>query len=238
MPLFQVVNIDWETDGESVDLPDNLIATLPDGLTNEEVEDRLSDHLSDKYGWLHNGFQFWELKPEGQCKYCNAKLTRDRTVWLDETGSDVCGVDGDNAPHVAISNAESCTLNIEEVLDHYIGAALWSTNDESDPETGGEPMDRNYDRDDIDANTIENMRRDVTKFCEGNHHALSTWDSGRGEGTNVEQQTGHDFWLNRNGHGCGFWESEWKGVGDQLSEVAKAFGETHLYVGDDGIIYD
>lgn len=54
-------------------------------------------------------------------------------------------------------------------------------------------------------------------------------------------RAGHDFWLTRNGHGAGFWdrdELEADDLGDKLSEVAKAFGESNLYQGDDGGIYE
>ena len=127
-------------------------------------------------------------------------------------------------------------IDIDEVLANYIEAALWSTNDESD-ESGGEPMDANYSRDDIHPDTIAKMRADVEKFVNENHVDLRLWDGN----TTVEQQAGHDFWLNRCGHGCGFWESEWTDLptnpGERLDKAAQAFGEFNLYVGDDGMIH-
>ena len=45
-----VTNIEWETDGEVVDLPTEV--EVPDGMS----EDEIFDYLSDTYGWLHNGF--------------------------------------------------------------------------------------------------------------------------------------------------------------------------------------
>jgi len=123
-------------------------------------------------------------------------------------------------------------LDIDEVLQHYIEAALWSSNDESD-ESGGEPFDANYSADDVAPETLAKMREDVVKFVAKGHVELRTW-KGR---TTVEQQAGHDFWLNRNGHGCGFWESEWGKPGERLDKVAKSFGEVYLYLGDDGKIY-
>lgn len=122
-------------------------------------------------------------------------------------------------------------FNIDEVLEHYIIAALWSTNDESDP-SGGEPLDRNYTKDNIHPDTIFEMRQDVERFVNENWQDLQTWKGN----TTVEQQTGHDFWLNRNGHGVGFWEPEWGNPGERLHQAAIAFGEYHLYVGDDGTI--
>ncbi len=135
-------------------------------------------------------------------------------------------------------------IDIDEVLEHYIVAALWSThNNRADEEAeeydedASENLDGDYDRSDIHPDTIAKMREDVEKFVNENHVDLRLWDGN----TTVEQQAGHDFWLNRNGHGCGFWESEWTDLptnpGDRLDKACKAFGEVYLYVGDDGVIY-
>ncbi len=53
-------------------------------------------------------------------------------------------------------------------------------------------------------------------------------------------QAGHDFWLTRNGHGVGFWESGrgWKKKqGKELTDLSKTYPETNLYRGDDGQFY-
>lgn len=53
------------------------------------------------------------------------------------------------------------------------------------------------------------------------------------------KNAGHDFWLTRNGHGCGFWENDF-GTEDQcarLTALSKTFRECDLYYGDDGKIY-
>lgn len=52
-----------------------------------------------------------------------------------------------------------------------------------------------------------------------------------------EAQAGHDFWLTRNGHGCGFWDRGLDDLGDVLSNLAKKSGECHAYEGDDGLLY-
>lgn len=54
-----------------------------------------------------------------------------------------------------------------------------------------------------------------------------------------EELAGHDFWLTRNGHGAGFWDrSELdKPTQGRLTKAAHAFGNSDLYVGDDGRIY-
>lgn len=43
-------------------------------------------------------------------------------------------------------------------------------------------------------------------------------------------QIGHDFWLTRNGHGTGFWDRNYGELGEKVSEVARKFGECHVFV--------
>jgi len=111
----------------------------------------------------------------------------------------------------------------------YIEAALWSTNDESTPE-GGEPLDENYDLNDISTETINAMTADCRKFQEQNADDLANC---------TDEQGGYDFWLTRNRHGAGFWDRDYLGedVKERLTEASHAFGEENLYVGDDGKIY-
>ena len=49
----------------------------------------------------------------------------------------------------------------------------------------------------------------------------------------------HDFWLTRNGHGAGFWDtSRWdKEAGKRLTKSAEKYKCVYLYIGDDGAIY-
>ena len=44
------VKVNWETDGEDVDLP--KVVDVPEKITEDEV----SDYLSDTYGWLVNSW--------------------------------------------------------------------------------------------------------------------------------------------------------------------------------------
>jgi hypothetical protein len=49
---------------------------------------------------------------------------------------------------------------------------------------------------------------------------------------------GHDFWLTRNRHGTGFWDSLLpQGLRDGFTDLAHACGETATYLGDDGRIH-
>lgn len=61
----------------------------------------------------------------------------------------------------------------EEMLAQYIATALWSSNDESD-ESGGEPLDRNYSREDIAPSTLVLMELDVLTFILDNEELIKS----------------------------------------------------------------
>lgn len=112
------------------------------------------------------------------------------------------------------------------MLAAYVTCALWSTNDESD-ESGGKPLDDNYSDLDIAPETMARMEADCRAFLLANAVDIGSEFS----------QAGHDFWLTRNHHGCGFWDGDWPNDGEALTAAAHACGEVNLYVGDDGKIY-
>jgi hypothetical protein len=63
MARIECYDIEWETDGEKVDLPKSVVIDLEEDedLTLEElVDNNGADALSDKYGWLVNGFH-WKV---------------------------------------------------------------------------------------------------------------------------------------------------------------------------------
>jgi hypothetical protein len=83
-------------------------------------------------------------------------------------------------------------------LQAYITCALWISNDESTP-SGGEQMDKNYSLEDIATECLAQMSLDCKTFQETNKELLE--QSGLDDA-----RAGHCFWLNRNGHGSGFWD--------------------------------
>jgi hypothetical protein len=137
---------------------------------------------------------------------------------------------------------------LDEFLHAYIEAALWSTNDESD-DSSGEPLDKNYGESEIAPETIARMRSDCIEFLDhrlgGRLIAIAErlgtkgkWSLPRGVDCSVVAYAGHDFWLTRNGHGCGYWDGDWpQGIGEGLDKLANEFGAYDLYVGDNGLIY-
>jgi hypothetical protein len=122
---------------------------------------------------------------------------------------------------------------MDDFTSAYIECALWSTNNKSDP-SGGEPLDTHYGKKNIHPSTLADMVADCKYFQEENSDDIATWDGD----TTCDEQAGHDFWLNRNGHGCGFWDGDWpEESGGRLDKAAEAYGDYNLYVGGDGRIY-
>jgi hypothetical protein len=121
----------------------------------------------------------------------------------------------------------------ESFLEAYVKAALYSTNDESDPETGGEPMDRNYSWDNFAPKTKQAFKKDCDTFIKMGQRDLV---AGLAHGMDAEK-AGHDFWLTREGHGAGFWDGDWpEPMGKNLTALSKKFGEANIYV-DGGKVY-
>jgi hypothetical protein len=114
---------------------------------------------------------------------------------------------------------------LSAVVDAYIECALWAGLDWS---TNPEPLEDNYGPDDLADETVSAIRAEVADFVEGNRDALLDLNP---------DQVGHDFYLTRNYHGSGFWDRGLGDVGDVLTSSAHSFGESDLYVGNDGRLY-
>jgi hypothetical protein len=108
----------------------------------------------------------------------------------------------------------------------YLRCAFWSSNDESD-ERGGDPLEDNYNVFDLAEETLRKVVVECDRFQAENAADIGDrW-----------ADAGHDFWLTRNGHGCGFWDGDWADAGDRLTEASERAGSCDLYIGDDGLIY-
>ena len=115
----------------------------------------------------------------------------------------------------------------------YLEAALWSS---TDPDTG-DFLDKEYGVHDIAPATLEQMVADCKKFQDDNVHFIADHNC-KYKGCPVEEYAGHDLWLTRNHHGCGYFDGDWEeNAGEALTNAASKFKEVELYVGDDGLIY-
>ena len=122
----------------------------------------------------------------------------------------------------------------DEFTAAYVECALWASRDET-----GEPLDADYSPDDVAPDAMEKMICDCWKFQIDNAADLKVAYARyeRRNGTTPAENAGYDFWLTRNGHGTGFWDRGLGDVGDRLTRASHAFGESDLYVGDDGRLY-
>lgn len=128
---------------------------------------------------------------------------------------------------------------LETFTRAYIEAALWSSTYETE-ERDDAPMDRDFDHTDLSPELQQSMTADCRKFLDENFPdglVPERWLAREKECTATEF-AGYDFWLTRNGHGCGFWDGDWKEPhGTRLTDAAKKYPTVELYVGDDGLIY-
>jgi hypothetical protein len=116
---------------------------------------------------------------------------------------------------------------LDDFVDAYIECALWSSTDNAD-DSGGSPLDDNYGPEDIEPETLAEMRADCADFIAlAGMEARENWPA---------SQAGHDFWLTRNGHGTGFWDRG-EPDGEELTRHAKTYRGIDLWVSDDGKIY-
>ena len=77
---------------------------------------------------------------------------------------------------------------------------------------------------------LEEMKKDAELFFKDNYELMHQTGAD-------PRQHGYDFWLTRNGHGCGFWDRGYGEVGEKLTEKSNKFAECHMYLGDDGKAY-
>lgn len=122
---------------------------------------------------------------------------------------------------------------LDELVHHYLIAALFSSTDNSN-EQGGDPLNDNYDIKDIAPESIEKAKKDCASFEEKAKQAGIDINSLK-QGID---HVGHDFWLTRNRHGAGFWDGDYpEDIGEKLTEISHEFGECDMVIGDDGKIY-
>jgi len=102
-------------------------------------------------------------------------------------------------------------------IEGYMECLLWSSDDKLE-----------------DKNPSQELIRQCKKDC---INFVILADEKNLLGENDYELAGHDFALTRNGHGSGFWDGDWSIHGDELTELCEKFGETWLYIGDDGLVY-
>jgi len=119
---------------------------------------------------------------------------------------------------------------MDDFTKGYIEAALWSSTDDD-----CNPLDAKYTTDDLTLELKVKITTDCINFQHANRVNLAlAYDLYPDNEWSNEEQAGHDFWLTRNGHGCGFWDRGIGEVGDTLTEICKGWGEFHLFITGNG----
>jgi len=57
---YRVYNIKWDIDDGEASTPSEMIITVPPPICNDidEREDSISNEITDKTGWCHDGFEY------------------------------------------------------------------------------------------------------------------------------------------------------------------------------------
>jgi hypothetical protein len=134
--------------------------------------------------------------------------------------------------------------DLDQFTKAYLQCALYTETDNRD-DSGGEPLDHNYDIWDFSPKAIEKAYNDCKAFqAEYAYEIAETpaWegvDSYTSEGYTGLECAAHDFWYTRVGAGVGFWDREYytQEVRDRLTKASKAYGECYVYIGDDNKLY-
>lgn len=116
----------------------------------------------------------------------------------------------------------------------YLDTAL-SLGSDCDEDGSDISFDGLYDLDDYAECSLEEAWNECVAFADETESI---------RGSISARDLGYNFFLNRNGHGAGFWDRDYSGIdgcdddtGEKLSDACKPWGTHDVYTGDDGKVY-
>ena len=119
------------------------------------------------------------------------------------------------------------TNELEKMFRAYVECALWSSTDEDGY------LSETHSSCDLAPETERRMRQDCLRFLRRASSVVPEELLSKSV-----PEFGHCFWLTRNRHGSGFFDSALlKEYSNLLTPMAEQEGEQDLYVGDDGKLY-
>ena len=119
---------------------------------------------------------------------------------------------------------------MNDFVQAYLESALWTTDD--NPGSGEWSEHDEWSIANLAPEALAQAKDECDAFVD------SLDDDARAAVEENPPRAGHDFWLTRNHHGCGFWDGDWQEpVASALTKAAHDAGERNLYVGDDGRLY-
>ena len=183
---FVVSSVDYETDGEEVDLPQDFTFVLDvDGIHGigdttdmQEIADEIVDDISDETGWLVSGFYFQELMPDGTLvdldaetyEAVQAKVTR--PVKEDETEDEE-----EESDEEGLSTGAKVALGVGALA---AGVALFGAEDD-DPYENQTDYSRIYEatsgRGEIEHDRIDSVENRPTIMRHDNPYTDYDWES-------------------------------------------------------------
>lgn len=141
-------------------------------------------------------------------------------MWRDENEPHSDDDYADDGETLLVDNARDWE-GWDEFTSSYVACAFWSSTGDD-----GAPLDANYSPEDLSDGARKSIEDDCAAFMFHHYNSL--------QAVGTIARHGHDFWLTRNRHGAGFWDRGYGDIGEYLSDAAKVYGESNLYVGDDG----
>ena len=128
------------------------------------------------------------------------------------------------------------TTGMEAFVNDYIGTAC----EDFQQTIRDEGKDIGVFPDELPEETLDRLTADAKAFWyrNGAYILARAENNDRGE-WNIAQRAATAFWLNRNGHGSGFWDYEklWGPYTDRFTKDSEWFGTCDLYLGDDNKVY-
>lgn len=88
-----VTNIQYDTDGEVVTLPTQLEIDIPSDIEEDDVDDFVSDEISNITGYCHFGFEMKMIvddEPQFMCNCCHDHFPREEMDFDVDDDQDLC----------------------------------------------------------------------------------------------------------------------------------------------------
>jgi len=118
-------------------------------------------------------------------------------------------------------------LDLDKIVNGYLQCSLFTgvTDD-------GEPMDYIYTVDDFEDSALDLALQECAAFVVANQTDVE-YMIGRqfsnGQGIVTNEDVGIDLWYTSQGHGTGFWDREYRELGERLTEYCRHLPERNVF---------
>lgn len=172
--------------------------------------------------YQHNGL--YEVIKDSIGQY----LIKSRGNCIGLTHADGITLNGNDSDFYPLLSGDEAEKNVEYYSD-YFEAMFWADID------GSEDIDNSdclgiYD---IDRHSLSKQISQLDSFFHQADEILEATDY-------THEQTCHDFYFTRQGHGVGFWENDHceEPEGELLTDLSKKFGEIYSCINGNKVVID